>query len=87
MFMVSSPALVAWGLLVSKMNPKEPNRQNTPARKTIKDRLDKVFQKVAVPVQVFQFMRFIGVTSQLRFSADLAKNRMRRLAPISASIM
>jgi hypothetical protein len=25
--------------------------------------------------------------SQLRFGADLAKNRMRRLAPISASIM
>jgi hypothetical protein len=69
------------------MNPKEPNRQNTPARKTSKDGLDKVFQKVAVPVQVFQLMRFIGVMSQLRFSADLAKNRMRRPAPIRASIM
>jgi len=49
--------------------------------------MDKVFQKVAVPVQVFQFMCFNGAMSQLRFSADLAKNRMRRLAPISASIM
>jgi hypothetical protein len=64
MFMVSSPPVVSWGFLLSRMNPKEPNRQNTPARKINKDRLDKVFQKLAVPVQVFQFMCFNGVMIQ-----------------------
>jgi hypothetical protein len=64
MFMVSSPPVVAWGFALSRMNPKEPNRQNTPARKTNKDRLDKVFQKLVVPVQTFQFICFNGVMTQ-----------------------
>jgi hypothetical protein len=41
----------------------------------------------SLPVEDFQFMYFNGVMAQRLFSADLAKNRMRRLAAISTSIM
>jgi hypothetical protein len=30
--------VASWGFPMSRMNPKEPNRQNTPTRKTNKDR-------------------------------------------------
>jgi len=55
-FRASSLAPVSGGFLLSRMNPSDAKRQKTAARKIRNELVGKVFQKVALPVQFFQFM-------------------------------
>jgi hypothetical protein len=57
-FMANSLAVVSCRLLVSRMNPSDPNRQKTAARNISNELFGKVLQKVALPVQFLQFMLY-----------------------------
>ena len=54
--MANSLAVVSCRLLVSRINPSDPKRQKTASRKMSNELFGKVFQKVALPVQFFQFI-------------------------------
>jgi hypothetical protein len=55
-FTVSSLAVVSWRLLLSRMNPSDPKRQKTAARKISNELVGRVLQKAALPVHFVQFM-------------------------------
>jgi hypothetical protein len=57
-FMANSLAVVRCRLLVSRMNPSDPNRQKTAARNISNELFGKVLHKVALPVQFLQFMLY-----------------------------
>ena len=68
------------------MNPSDPKRQKTAARKMIRELFGNVFQKLALPVQFFQFIRPQPQSLQLRYSSDLAANSVNKPAGIMVAI-
>jgi hypothetical protein len=45
------------------MNPSDPNRQKTAARKTNIELFGKLLQKVALPAHFFEFIRYLPITA------------------------